>query len=71
MTDNHRDDVSYTKAEWCARRRVSHTQFYKLLKAGKGPRIHRTGTRLHISSDADRDWVLEREAEAAARSEGA
>ena len=55
---------SYTLSEWCERRRVSHTQFYKLRKLGKAPRTHNNGVRQLVSYEADQDWVAEREREA-------
>jgi hypothetical protein len=61
------DDTSDTVATWCAKRRTSRTQFYRMLKRGEAPDIHYIGNRPRISSAADNRWVREREAEAAAK----
>jgi hypothetical protein len=50
---------AYTKKEFCQRNAMSLAFFYKLRKAGKGPR-EMLG---RITVDAERDWQKEREAE--------
>ena len=60
------DDTSDTVATWCAKRRTSRTQFYRMLKRGEAPDVHYIGNRPRISSAADNRWVRERE-EAAAK----
>jgi predicted DNA-binding transcriptional regulator AlpA len=56
---------SSTVAQFCARHNLSRSTFYVLLGTGKGPRVMRIGRRVLISDQADADWVVEREAEAA------
>jgi hypothetical protein len=63
--NNGREDSSFTIDEWCDHRRVSRSMFYKLRGKGKAPRTHNAGTKQLISPEADRDWIREREAEAA------
>jgi hypothetical protein len=57
---------SYTILEWRARHNISESQYHKLRRQGRGPRLMRTGDAgLRISIEADADWVRDREAEAA------
>jgi hypothetical protein len=57
---------SYSIKEFLARHRLSESQFHKLRREGRGPRTMRTGSvGVRISRAAERDWVLEREGEAA------
>ena len=42
--------------------RISRGLFYKLLKAGTGPRIMKAGGRTLISAEAERNWHRELEA---------
>jgi predicted DNA-binding transcriptional regulator AlpA len=53
---------SFTKREFCQRNAISVAWFYKLRAQGKAPREMDVG---RISVDAERDWIREREAEAA------
>ena len=58
---------SYTLKQFLARHRLSESQYHKLRREGRGPRTMRTGSAgVRVSRAAERDWVLEREAEAAA-----
>ena len=41
---------------FCHRNGISRAMFYKLLKAGKGPRIMKIGSRTLISAEAAADW---------------
>jgi predicted DNA-binding transcriptional regulator AlpA len=52
-------------SDFCARNNISRSFFYKLKKRGKAPRTMHVGGRQIISPDAERDWRLEREREAA------
>jgi hypothetical protein len=56
---------SYTLKEWCARRSISLAMFHKMRAQGGGPRTYTVGRRRFISSDADAEWLLAREAAAA------
>jgi len=60
------DKRSSTIPEWCTRRGVSRSTFYKLDAQGKAPRTYFAGAKRMISDEADADWVREREAEALA-----
>lgn len=41
---------------FCERHDLSRAMFYKILKAGKGPRIMKVGGRTLISAEAASDW---------------
>jgi hypothetical protein len=57
---------SYSIKEFLARHRLSESQFHKLRRERRGPRTMRTGSvGVRISREAERDWILEREREAA------
>jgi hypothetical protein len=45
-----------TIAEFCDEHRFSRAFFYKLLKAGKAPRITRLGARRYISNEDAAAW---------------
>jgi hypothetical protein len=53
---------AYTIPEFCAEHRISRPLYYKLRKAGLGPRIMRVGEKPLISVEAAADWRREREA---------
>jgi hypothetical protein len=57
---------SYTIDEFCQRHRFSRSLYYKLDKAGKGPRTMPLLGCVRISEEAEREWVKAREAEATA-----
>lgn len=61
---------SFTINEWCQRRRISRSMFYKLDAQGKGPHTHNVGSSRRISAEADAAWVREREAEDSAKEAG-
>ena len=42
--------------EFCKANSISASMFYKLAKAGKGPRIMKVGRRTLISSEAANEW---------------
>jgi hypothetical protein len=52
-------------SQFCARNNISRSFFYKLKKLGKAPRTMDVEGRRIISPDAERDWRLERERDAA------
>lgn len=56
--------------QFCARNNISRSFFYVLKKRGKAPRIMKVDGRQIISPEAERDWRLEREREAAAELAG-
>jgi predicted DNA-binding transcriptional regulator AlpA len=45
-----------TIEEFCEEHRFSRAFFYKLLKAGKAPRITRVGSRRYVSDEAAAVW---------------
>lgn len=49
-------EADYTIAQWCAKRGVSRAGFYKMCKAGRGPRLIIVGGLRRISREADREW---------------
>jgi hypothetical protein len=58
--------ASFTLTEWCARHSMSESQYFKLKRQGRAPRVMQTGdVGQRISREADRDWVAAREREAA------
>jgi hypothetical protein len=54
---------SFTLDEWCERRRISRSMFYKLKSKGRGPQTHYAGVKCLISDEADAAWVKQCEAE--------
>ena len=63
---------SFTSKEFQKRHKLSESQYHKLRREGRGPRTMSTGdVGVRISSEADKDWVAAREAEAAARDDNA
>ncbi|MDA9482954.1 hypothetical protein XI07_13120 [Bradyrhizobium sp. CCBAU 11445] len=55
--------LSYTIDEFCQRQRFSRSLYYKLERAGKGPRKMQLLGCVRISEEAEREWVKAREAE--------
>ena len=53
---------SFTVDEWCFQRRICRATFYNLLKAGKGPKVLKIGSRTTITAEADEEWRLAQEA---------
>jgi len=66
---DHKDDAaSFSIPEFCRRHRMSESQYHKLQREGRGPRVMTTGSMsVRISRSAEADWILEREAEAEQR----
>jgi hypothetical protein len=59
--------ASFTIAEFRVRNRLSESQFHKLQREGRGPRVMSIGSvGRRISREAEADWVRDREAEASA-----
>lgn len=48
--------AAFSVEEFCAAHTITKPFFYKLLKAGQGPRIMKCGTRTLISIEAAADW---------------
>jgi predicted DNA-binding transcriptional regulator AlpA len=65
------DDPTLTIPAFCEAESISRTQFYRMRKAGKGPRLHYIGTHPRVSAEARREWRRQLEAEAAERNGGA
>jgi hypothetical protein len=65
---NEGERGSFTLEEFRKRHKLSESQYHKLRREGRGPRLMSTGdVGVRISREADKDWVAAREAEAAAR----
>ena len=60
-----REGDDFTISEWCAKRRLSESMFYKLKSLGIGPRETHTGRRVTITAAADLEWQAAREAASA------
>jgi hypothetical protein len=58
-------EASFTVSEWCSARKISRSKFYELKQQGLAPRLHHAGNKQLISPESDRDWIRQREAEAA------
>jgi hypothetical protein len=43
--------------EWCAKRRISRAEYYKLRKLGKSPRTIEVEGIIRITAEADREWA--------------
>ena len=54
-------DPSYTIAEFCAAEHITAPTFYKLKRAGLGPKEMRHGAAIRISHRARLEWQKERE----------
>ena len=62
--------ASFTVKKFLARNDLSESQYHKLRRQGRGPRVMSVGScGVRISRQAERDWIAarEQEAEAAAR----
>jgi hypothetical protein len=64
LLDRGRD--AYSIAEFCLRHRISSPLYFKMRKAGRGPREIRIGKKILISKESAADWRRAREAEATA-----
>jgi hypothetical protein len=49
-------EQDFTIAEWCAKRRISKAEFYRMKKEGRGPRVTENGALRRISPESDRAW---------------
>lgn len=54
--------MSYSIEEWCKRHRLSRSTYYKLVRAGQGPRSMKILDCVRIGEDADKEWVRAQEA---------
>jgi hypothetical protein len=66
----HMKEPSYTIAEFCDAENICRGMYYKLKRAGKGPREMAVGTHKRISHAARIDWQRDREVEAARQKSG-
>jgi predicted DNA-binding transcriptional regulator AlpA len=57
--------AALTIPEFCQANRISRGSFYNLKKAGKAPRLMIVGNRVLISPEANAEWRIAREQEAA------
>ena len=56
------NQLAFTVDEFCHYHNVSRPFFYKMLKAGIGPRFFKVGARTLVSTEAAAAWRREREA---------
>jgi excisionase family DNA binding protein len=52
---------AFTIEEFCKAYGISRAFYYKLLKAGEGPRIAKIGSKTLISDEAATEWLRGRE----------
>ena len=63
---------SYTLQQFRTRHKLSESQYHKLRRQGRGPRVMSVGDcGVRISRQADLDWIAARETEAEAETETA
>ncbi|MCA1415294.1 transcriptional regulator [Bradyrhizobium sp. NBAIM20] len=65
-TDNEPARLALSILEFCAALGISEDFFYKLKRQGKAPRLMKVGSRTMISVQAANEWLIAREADAAA-----
>lgn len=53
---------SFSISEWCDMHGLSRAFYYILQARGEAPRTFPVGSRVRISEDANREWILAREA---------
>jgi hypothetical protein len=59
--------ASFTLKKFLARNQLSESQYHKLRRQGRGPRVMSVGScGVRISRQAERDWIAAREIEAEA-----
>jgi hypothetical protein len=58
--------AAYTLAEFCKAHRLSESMYYKLKRAGLGPRECKVLSKILITHEAAAEWRAKREAESAA-----
>jgi predicted DNA-binding transcriptional regulator AlpA len=65
ITEQHGSNSGHRPAlsvdQFCAKYGVCRASFYNLLKAGRGPKVMKLGSRTLISAEADEAWRAERE----------
>jgi len=54
---------AYSVDEFCRRHNLCRASFYNLVKAGRGPRIMKVGSRTLISIEAAAEWRRRMESE--------
>jgi predicted DNA-binding transcriptional regulator AlpA len=57
----HPERRALTIKQFCAAHAISRAFFYKLLRAGQGPRIAKIGRKTIISDEAAAEWLRGRE----------
>jgi hypothetical protein len=66
------ETASFTLKKFLARNQLSESQYHKLRRQGRGPRLMSVGScGVRISRRAERDWIAARETEAEAAKETA
>ncbi len=48
---------SSTISEFCSRHRLGRTTYFKMRKAGMGPKELRHGSVVRITADSEREWL--------------
>jgi hypothetical protein len=61
--------LAYSVLEFCHLHNIGRATFYRLLQAGKGPRLMRVGKRTLISSESAAEWRRSMEQAAGPRTE--
>jgi predicted DNA-binding transcriptional regulator AlpA len=61
QTDSPAVRRAFTIQEFCKAYGISRALYYKLLKAGEGPRIAKIGSKTLISDEAAAKWLRGRE----------
>lgn len=59
--------AAYSIKEFCIAHRISEQMYFKLKRAGLGPREASVGNRILITLEAARDWLHQRELAAVVR----
>jgi hypothetical protein len=71
VTAKDGERASFTLEEFRHRHKLSESQYHKLRREGRGPRLMSTGdVGVRVSIQADKEWVAEREAEAVSSQKG-
>jgi hypothetical protein len=58
---------SYTINQWCALRKYSRAEFYRMRDRGEAPLVIGEGKRSRITPTADAQWLAAQEAKARAK----
>lgn len=62
----HGTQLCMSVKDFCALHTISRASFYRMVRAGEGPRIIKVGSRTLISTEAASDWRHKREHQQAA-----